>query len=254
MTPCLSARILLAGTVTLTIFCPAPVRGGDVSFAWDPSPDARTIGYNLCYGLASGVYTSNVAVGTNLNALVTGLTPGLMYYFAVMAYDAQGDVSRCSNEVTNEIPVPPSILTQPQSQTVTAGTAASFSSAVTGTAPLSIQWYYGGNAIAGATNGTLGWPGVTVSNAGDYDFTVSNAAGTVLIPIATLTVLPSNISNMFAAVAGAYNGLFFQTNAGGTPAVTEATAGFLGNCIVNSNGTFSAALCRRAFPLVGGEF
>ena len=66
-----------------------------------------------------------------------------------------------------------------------------------------------------------------------------NAGGAVTSSVASLTVLPTN---SLATVAGAYNGLFFQTNADGTPAVTEATAGFLGNCVVASNGLFSAKI------------
>ena len=133
---------------------------------------------------------------------------------------------------------------------MTARSAASFSSAVTGTAPLSIQWYYGASAIAGATNGTLAWASVTSSNSGNYRFTVSNAAGAVASSVATLTVLPTNT---IATAAGAYNGLFFQTNADGSPAVTEATAGFLGNCVVTSNGAFSAKVYvgGLSYPLAG---
>jgi hypothetical protein len=41
--------------------------------------------------------------------------------------------------------------------------------------------------------------------------------------------------------------LFFQTNADGTPAITEATSGFLGNCVVASNGAYSAKV------YVGGQ-
>ncbi len=45
-----------------------------------------------------------------------------------------------------------------------------------------------------------------------------------------------------ASAAGVYNGLFFQTNADGAPAMTEGTAGFMGNCVVSRNGTFSAQI------------
>ena len=50
--------------------------------------------------------------------------------------------------------VAPAITTQPVSRTVTAGQAASFSVAATGTAPLSYQWMKGGTPIAGATSAT----------------------------------------------------------------------------------------------------
>jgi hypothetical protein len=155
------------------------------------------------------------------------------YHFTVS--NAAGVVT--SAVVTLTVIDPPTILTQPVSQTVIASTNASFSSAVAGAAPLSMQWYFGATAVAGATNTTLAWAAVAASNAGSYHFTVTNPAGAVTSAAATLTVLPSNT---IATAAGAYNGLFFQTNSDGTPAVTVATAGLLGNCVVASNGVFSA--------------
>jgi hypothetical protein len=157
------------------------------------------------------------------------------YHFTVA--NAAGSVM--SSVATLTVIDHPAILTQPQSQTVIATTPASFSSVSTGTAPLSIQWYDGTTAIMGATSSTLAWPGATSSNAGSYHFTVANAAGAVTSSVATLTVLPTNT---IATVAGAYNGLFFPTNANGTPNITETSAGFLGNCIVASNGAYSAKI------------
>jgi hypothetical protein len=382
---------------------------GSVTLAWNASTNSRVTGYNVYYGQASGQYTSSVDAGSNLTATVTGLTPGITYYFAAQAYNANGDESPFSSEVTDMISILPSILTQPQAETVIAANAAAFSSTVTGTAPLSMQWYFGTAAIAGATNSTLAWSSVAASNAGNYFFTVSNAAGAVTSSIATLTVIappsiltqpqpqtvvaanaaafsstvtgtaplsmqwyfgtgaiagatnstlawasvaasnagnyyftvsnaagavtssiaaltvitPPSIltepqsqtviattaasfscavagtapltmqwrfgttaiagatnntlawasvaasnagsyyltvanaggavtssvatlsvlpTNTIATVAGAYNGLFYRTNADGTPAMTEATAGFLGNCVVASNGAYSAKI------------
>jgi hypothetical protein len=79
---------------------------------------------------------------------------------------------------------------------------------------------------------------------------VSNAAGAASSSAATLTVLPTNT---IATAAGAYNGLFFQTNADGTADVTEATAGLLGNCVVASNGAYSARVYvgGMAYPFSG---
>jgi hypothetical protein len=131
----------------------------------------------------------------------------------------------------------PSILMALESQAVVMTTAASFSADTAGTVPLAFQWYDGTTALAGATNSVLAWASVAASNAGSYHFTVSNAAGLVTSAAATLMVLPTNA---IATSAGAYNGLFFQTNADGMPNITEATAGFLGNCVVAANGAYTA--------------
>jgi hypothetical protein len=320
----LRARMLLACTVTLTLFGPARARGGDVSLFWNPSPDLRAAGYNVHYGLGSRAYTWSLDADTNLTATVTGLTPGVVYYFAATAYDSNGVESVFSNELTNRLPIlpairaepltqtavagapvtltvsaggdpplsfqwvnalgpisgatasllswpqirgdnagkytvivsnpwgsttssvatltvldPPAIITQPQSQTVIATTAASFSFVATGTAPLAMQWYGGATAIAGATDSALAWASVANSNAGNYHCTVVNAAGAVTSSVATLTILPTNT---IATAAGVYNGLFYQTTGHGSPAITESTAGFLGNCVVAANGAYSAKL------------
>jgi len=50
-----------------------------------------------------------------------------------------------------------------------------------------------------------------------------------------------------------YNGLFYETNADGSPNVTVDSAGFLGNCVVASNGMFSAKVYFGGvpYPLTG---
>jgi hypothetical protein len=178
-------------------------------------------------------------------APISGATASLLSWPQIGDYNAGNYTvvvsnpwgSATSRVATLTVIDPPSIITQPSSSTVIATTAASFSSAATGTAPLSIQWYFGTTAIAGATNSALAWAAVAASNAGGYHFTVSNVAGALTSSAATLTVLPTNT---IATATGVYNGLFFQTNVDGTPAVTLATAGFLGNCVVAGNGAFSA--------------
>src|SRR6266478_3653329 len=76
--------------------------------------------------------------------------------------------------------LPPSITTQPASQTVTAGQTASFSLAATGTAPLSYLWQKNGANIAGATSSSYTTPATTTSDSGStFRVAVSNSAGTV---------------------------------------------------------------------------
>ena len=168
--------------------------------------------------------------------------------YSVRVFNSAGEA--VSSAATLMVITPPSIQIQPQSQTVIATTAAGLWATVSGTAPLSIQWYCESMALPGATNGALAWTSVLSSNAGQYHLTAGNAAGTVTSSLATLKVLPTNT---IATAAGSYNGLFFLTNADGTPAITEATAGFLGNCVVASNGAYSARiyLAGASCPLAG---
>ena len=91
---------------------------------------------------------------------------------------------------TLTVQVPPAITGQPQSQTVTEGSNAVFSVAVTGDPPLSYQWYVNSNLISGATSATLTVPGALATDDGNqYLVLVSNPAGTVASASATLTVL-----------------------------------------------------------------
>ena len=87
---------------------------------------------------------------------------------------------------------PPAIGTQPQAVTVDDGTAAAFSVAVTGTAPLAYQWQKNGVAIAGATAAayTTGELGLA-DDQGRYSVSISNAAGAVNSAVATVTVKPA---------------------------------------------------------------
>lgn len=86
----------------------------------------------------------------------------------------------------------------PSSQTIEAGSQAFFAVGVTGLAPLRYQWYYGSNALAGATNRTL-----IIDNAskpGAYHVAVSNALGTVTSDSVYLDLIPAIDVNMVPAI------------------------------------------------------
>ena len=104
-----------------------------------------------------------------------------------------------------------SITTQPQSQSVVAGSNAVFTVVAGGQTPIFFQWSFNGTNltnsthIAGATNATLTISNVVAGDAGTYRVGVTNSHGGVLSSNATLTVLiPAAIttqpSNMVAAI------------------------------------------------------
>ncbi|MBI5772750.1 MAG: immunoglobulin domain-containing protein [Verrucomicrobia bacterium] len=82
----------------------------------------------------------------------------------------------------------PGITLQPQSQTSTSGGAATFIVEATGTPPLAYQWFFGSNALAGATNATLALTSVARSHSGHYAVAVTNAFGSVTSSNALLSV------------------------------------------------------------------
>lgn len=75
--------------------------------SWAPSPDEDTFGYRVYFGTAPRSY--NQARGAGLDAqgatrfVVQDLVRGQRYYFAVTAYDAAGNESAFSAEVSKLI-------------------------------------------------------------------------------------------------------------------------------------------------------
>ena len=74
---------------------------GHATLAWDP-PDTPTdvTGYMIHYGTASGTYSQGIDVGNTTSYTVSNLIDGQTYYFAVTTYNAAGDESVDSNEVS----------------------------------------------------------------------------------------------------------------------------------------------------------
>ncbi len=140
-----------------------------------------------------------------------------------------GDVTGASNPASltmdgnksvtaNFIQVPPSISTQPASQTVNAGSNVSFNVAAGGTAPLSYQWNKDGSPIAGAYADTLSLSNVQAGDAGGYTVTVTNGAGSLTSNPATLTVItpPSIITQPTSQTVNAGQTATFNVAASGT--------------------------------------
>src|SRR5260370_4867245 len=92
---------------------------------------------------------------------------------------------------------PPSIVRQPEAETVNAGSTVMFSVTASGTAPLSYSWFKNGTTrlsdggnVSGSATPTLTLANVTASDGADYTVVVSNQAGTVTSSPARLTVEP----------------------------------------------------------------
>ncbi len=85
-------------------------------------------------------------------------------------------------------PLPPTITSQPQSQTVPAGTNVTFSVVAAGASPLSYQWQFNSTNLAGATSSSLMLTNVQASNGGNYSVVVSNGGGSMTSSNAMLVV------------------------------------------------------------------
>jgi hypothetical protein len=96
----------------------------------------------------------------------------------------------------NAATVAPQITTQPLSQTVTAGQAATFTVFATGTAPLAYQWQKNGANISGATGTSYVTPATVATDSGSI-FTVVVSNGT----LPNATSLPATLTVTAASVA-----------------------------------------------------
>ena len=74
---------------------------GSVTLAWNRNsgPSAEVAGYRVYYGTTSRMYTNSVAVGNVTRYVVSGLTGGVTYFFAVTDYNTDGLESGFSKEL-----------------------------------------------------------------------------------------------------------------------------------------------------------
>jgi ASPM-SPD-2-Hydin domain-containing protein/centrosomal CEP192-like protein/immunoglobulin I-set domain protein len=134
--------------------------------------------------------------------------------------------------------VAPSIATQPASQSVIAGNAATFTVAATGTAPLTYQWSKNGTPIANATSSTYTTPAETsTDNNAKFTVAVSNGAGTATSNGATLTVSAATLLLNSSASSVGFGSV--NVSSTGTQTVTLTNAG--NSKVTVSNVTVSGA-------------
>jgi hypothetical protein len=84
------------------------VSAAQVMLKWEPNTEEILAGYRVHYGEASRRYTSKVDLANRETSCVIGsLDPGKTYFFAVTAYDVNGDHSDYSVEVHASIAAGP---------------------------------------------------------------------------------------------------------------------------------------------------
>jgi hypothetical protein len=142
------------------------VKGLNSNTAWTIIP----LGSSYVFGPSQATVTTGISTD---NALATG--------------------DRVVDFQANMVNVPPSIVTQPASQTLLAGKNAAFTIAVvaSGTQLLAYQWQKNGGPIAGATNASYTISNVLPADAGSYTCVVTNATGSKTSDPAVLTIAHS---------------------------------------------------------------
>jgi hypothetical protein len=82
------------------VFSTLTVQAASVTLAWDPNPSEQNVaGYKIYLGTESQNYTTVINVTNGTQKAVMKLKKGMLYFFALSAYDADGRESDLSQEV-----------------------------------------------------------------------------------------------------------------------------------------------------------
>lgn len=138
---------------------------------------------------ANPITFTNIPFGTEATLALTNVQP-TSRRFAVVVTDSGGLSATSSPLVTLTVGFPPAIIQQPARQLVEVGSPVAISVTATGTPPLSYQWLFNGQTLAGQTRTNLTWASVQLSNAGAYSVLITNSYGSTNSQVATLTVVP----------------------------------------------------------------
>jgi beta-galactosidase len=134
-------------------------------------------------GATSASYTTPALVASNNNDKIS-----------VVVTNPVNSVTSTAANLTVNAAVPPSITQQPASISVLANATATFSVGVSGSSPFSYQWQLNGANLPGATGATYSIFQVQQNNVGNYSVVVTNAAGTAISAVATLTIAPPGVN------------------------------------------------------------
>ena len=134
---------------------------------------------------------TNIDGATNSLLVLTNVQPAQAGNYAVQVTNPYGSTNSISAALT-VITLPPTILTQPISQTVLVNSNVTFNVIPSGSSPFSYQWNFNGTNIDDATNGSLLLTNVQFVQAGNYAVQVTNPYGMTNSSAAMLTVISSS--------------------------------------------------------------
>lgn len=134
---------------------------------------------------------------TNSSFTLIGVSTAAQGTYRVVVTNSYGSTTSAGASLTvNTTLRPPSITTQPSSQTVLLGGSATFNVTATGTQPLAYQWGLNGTDISGQTNSSLNVVNASQADQGSYVVRVSNPGGTTNSQPVSLSIVAPNPSSV----------------------------------------------------------
>ncbi|MBI5802424.1 MAG: immunoglobulin domain-containing protein [Verrucomicrobia bacterium] len=187
-----------SANATLTVLVPPLITPGPNGGGPDGQPQSLTVvqGQNATFsvnatGTAPLAYQwrfagVNISGATNTTVTLTNVLASQAGLYSVVISNSGG--STTSANATLTVLLPPTIIVQPVSQTLTAGATLNLSVTATGSPTLTYLWRLNGTTIPGATAATLTLLNVQKSLEGNYTVVVSNPYGTVTSAVAVVTI------------------------------------------------------------------
>lgn len=171
------------GTATLSVVAGSPYKAV-VSYQWYQGTSGQ--GSQITSATASSYTTPALSATTN---------------YWVQMNDGTGAVNSSTATVT--VNTPPTITTQPASQSIVQGTSATLTVVAAGFAPLSYQWYQGAsgdttNPQSGATASSFTTPILNTPGQVEYWVRVTNSLGHADSNTATITVTQKAVAPTIA--------------------------------------------------------
>lgn len=157
---------------------------------------------------------TNLIGATATNYTIAHVTTNHIGYYDVVVENAYGSVTSAPPAA---LWVAPSLVSPYVGTVGLWGQSATLSVSAWGSGTLTYQWYKAGQLITDATNSTLNFPSVQISDAGAYSVVVTSAYGSVTNVAADLVVNPANIA------LGLYAGITIEGTVGYSYGIEYAT-------------------------------
>lgn len=211
----------------LTVLIPAGITAqpqGQTIYLGDPAVFSVTAAGTAPLSYQWAFNGSNLPGRTGTVFSIAAATTNQTGNYSVTVTNLYGSVTS-SNALLTVLDGPPVIVSQPADQTVFLGNTLTLPVGAAGSKPLSYQWQFNGNNLAGVTNATLTLSGMTPQQAGEYSVLVSNRLGVtassnalVQVPEVTswgyssATNVPAGLTNVMLMSAGWFNNWALQAD------------------------------------------